>query len=161
MTQFSLKALSKISCRTASALSTARLCTCRRKNTYMHPSTTSKCLLAQYYIAFVVVPNPQSIIIAKMAGIVRTNLPTSNSGNPGWCHLSSFLFDVSLCLSLFLLLHFIIISHMLLPPFQIICRPTFFTPCLTTHIIQKFMQNITSFVVGCCWHSKLANIEVR
>ena len=90
-----------------------------------------------------------------------TNLPTSNSGNPGWCHLSSFLFDVSLCLSLFLLLHFIIISHMLLPPFQIICRPTFFTPCLTTHIIQKFMQNITSFVVGCCWHPKLANIEVR
>jgi hypothetical protein len=49
-------------------------------------------------------------------------------------------------------------GHELLNPFQIIVRfffkkeivrLTFFTQSLTTRLIQKFMLNITSFVVAC------------
>ena len=41
-------------------------------------------------------------------------------------------------------------TKLLLPPFQIIIgRLTFSTPKLTTRLIQKFVQNITSFVVAC------------
>ena len=39
------------------------------------------------------------------------------------------------------------IGNPILPPFQIIGRLTFLTSNLTTRLIQKFMQNITSFVV--------------
>jgi len=36
-----------------------------------------------------------------------------------------------------------------LNPSQIIRRLTFLIPSLTTRLIQKFMQNITSFIVAC------------
>jgi hypothetical protein len=40
------------------------------------------------------------------------------------------------------------LSKLLLNPSQIIRHLTFFTPSLTTRLIQKFVQNITSFVVA-------------
>jgi len=40
------------------------------------------------------------------------------------------------------------IKH-ILPPFQIVVGLTFSTLSLTTRLIQKFMQNVTSFVVAC------------
>ena len=40
--------------------------------------------------------------------------------------------------------------YLLLPPFQIVGRLTFWIPSLITRLIQKFVQiNITSFVVSC------------
>ena len=38
--------------------------------------------------------------------------------------------------------------YLLLPPFQIVGRLTFWIPSLITRLIQKFVQNITSFVVA-------------
>ena len=40
-------------------------------------------------------------------------------------------------------------GYILLPPFQIVGRLIFSTLNLTTRLIQKFVQNITSFVVAC------------
>ena len=39
-------------------------------------------------------------------------------------------------------------DSLLFPPFQIIDCLTFLTSNLTTRLIQKFVQNIVSFVVG-------------
>ena len=36
---------------------------------------------------------------------------------------------------------------LVLPPFQITVCLIFLTPSLTTHLIQKFVENITSFVL--------------
>jgi hypothetical protein len=40
-------------------------------------------------------------------------------------------------------------TKMILNPFQIIVHLTFMTPSLTTHLIQKYVRNITYFVVAC------------
>ena len=40
------------------------------------------------------------------------------------------------------------IKH-ILPPFQIVVGLTFSTLSVITRLIQKFMQNVTSFVVAC------------
>jgi len=40
-------------------------------------------------------------------------------------------------------------EKMLLTLFQIVGRLTFLNPILTTRFIQKFVQNITFFVVAC------------
>jgi len=42
----------------------------------------------------------------------------------------------------------------ILNPFQIIICLTFFTLSLTTRLIQKFIQNITSFAVACFINKK-------
>jgi len=47
--------------------------------------------------------------------------------------------------SLLKMVHF---NKKLLNPSQTIRCLTFWTPSLTTHLIQKFVQNITSFVVA-------------
>jgi hypothetical protein len=39
-------------------------------------------------------------------------------------------------------------SYQVLPPSQIIRRLTFLTSSLTTRLIQKFVQNINSFIVA-------------
>ena len=55
------------------------------------------------------------------------------------------LYTCTLCLSFFFK---ILEAFELLPPFLIIGRLTFFTPSLTIRLIQKFVQNINSFVVA-------------
>ena len=51
-----------------------------------------------------------------------------------------------------------IVYLIITPPFQIIGRLTFLIPSLTPHIIKKFMQNITSFVVGCFINTRSSRI---
>ena len=51
-----------------------------------------------------------------------------------------------------------IVYLIITPPFQIIGRLIFLIPSLTTHIIKKFMQNITSFVVGCFINTRSSRI---
>jgi len=44
-----------------------------------------------------------------------------------------------------------------LPPLLFIGRLTFFASSLTTRLIQKFMQNITSFIMACFINKVLQN----
>jgi len=49
-------------------------------------------------------------------------------------------------------------SWKVLPPFQIIGGLTFLTPSLTTRLIQKFVENITYFVVGCFINTRFSRM---
>ena len=104
--------------------------------------------------------SPKKIIQAPLAGTKlckSTNAYEEVMPNILRCTSLFFLNPISRQMHTYFFLYKKNMHKMVLPPFQIVGRLTFSTLSLTTRFIQKFVQNITSFVVACFIYKFLKN----